>query len=171
MEGWYWFAAIYLAILLYKYISHVRAKYILGTSVLNVKTPALIVLLVTCLVILSLSGAYIILKSLGADDSTKWYSNEKVVMTMLSLLLALLSIFSSIMDEQIREEGIFVGQRVYTWNELLNYDIQGRVIKIATSQTKFSGLPREIEWKVPRKMLNQVVVLLEENGVEVKKSS
>jgi len=144
--------------------SWLRVKFVLGRTVLNVMPPPKKFVLIGTFFVLVISAAYFPWLFTTADAGS-WYSDERIIMSVLTALTTFAGAYGAFLDERIREEGIHV-RRIYTWAELLDYQMQGFELKISTTQTKGNGQPREIAWNLHNeRLVEKVVAVLEQNGV------
>lgn len=177
MEAWFWLiVAAYVAIIAGLIYRHLRAKAALGKVVLNVKTmpKKFILVLGSFALLFPLAELVSLVRRMAAGDTPGWFLeqyNEQVFFSATFLIVIAIIILSALLNEQIRERGIFHGG-IYTWVQVTGYAIGGSGVWINTTQAPwYSRKPRQIKWYLEEKHIPRVVQVLKEMGLKEEENS
>lgn len=89
--------------------------------------------------------------------------DEQVFLFAASIVVI---IISAILNEQIRERGIFHG-RIYTWDQVTGYAIEDSGVWINTTQAPwYSRKPRQIRWYLEEMHIPRVIQALRDMGLK-----
>ena len=100
---------------------------------------------------------------------TPEYYRGQLTFSLLGILSSLSGFVGSLIEAQIRENGIYAGHRVYTWSELKSYQVEDDdKVRIFTTQKTMFKTPREVMWTIMENKkghIDEVLKLLEANGI------
>lgn len=164
-----------LFIISFTIITWWRIKWELGSLVLRVITPRKKLGLTLSIIaaLFSLGGlislalkVYSFAKAPGGDFS--WvikYFTPELYWAGESFVVCLCGIAHSVMEGQIREEGIYFG-KIYTWDHFNCYSVNDCILKISTSKIKRSGKRKVVKLNLgERDPLLDMVRALEAHGI------
>lgn len=88
-----------------------------------------------------------------------------MMISITGIVIGVLGIIFSFLDGQIREEGIYAGGRMYTWDKILSFRIEEGKIILRTAKKTWRGKNKEITWDLVDGAHAQVLSWLEHYGV------
>lgn len=172
--GLAWLHAPLFAILGYQLFILIRLKQVLGIMTWRVTSSnarlwftgiASVILILVCIV------KALLVPGGETDEWVREYYRHSLNQHFFLTLSVVSSFLFSLMDRQVREEGVYFGG-MYTWEQLQGYQVKGSVIRIWTTKIAlFSGKLRVLKFKIPDfEVMHELIKIMEYNGVNEYKS-